>query len=154
MPYVSQKQAGYFHTHKAQLAKQGVDVAEWDHATKGKHLPERVQAHSKGGVVMALSSGSKGNGLHDIEYASGGGQLGRAKDFKKEDPQGRGNQGRFLSTDDRVTGRADTDRVAGAPKSQQSQEDWTKPAGVGHTDADDKGDSKSLPPVKPRGSRG
>ena len=154
MPYVSLAQEGWAHSPAGEKALGKAGVAEWDHATKGKHLPERVQAHSKGGVVMALSSGSKGNGLHDIEYASGGGQLGRAKDFKKEDPQGRGNQGRFLSTDDRFTGRADTDRVAGAPKSQQSQEDWTKPAGVGHTDADDKGDSKSLPPVKPRGSRG
>ena len=42
MPFVSQAQAGYFHTHKAQLEKQGVDVDEWDRATKGKHLPERA----------------------------------------------------------------------------------------------------------------
>ena len=42
MPFVSQAQAGYFHTHKAELEKQGVDVDEWDAATKGRHLPERV----------------------------------------------------------------------------------------------------------------
>lgn len=42
MPYKSQAQAGYFHTHKAQLEKQGVNIQEWDDATKGKHLPKRV----------------------------------------------------------------------------------------------------------------
>jgi hypothetical protein len=37
MPYVSRAQAGYFHTHKAQLERQGVDVDEWDAASKGEH---------------------------------------------------------------------------------------------------------------------
>lgn len=41
MPFESQAQAGYFHTHKAELAKQGVNVDEWDAATKGKKLPKR-----------------------------------------------------------------------------------------------------------------
>ncbi len=150
MPYVSQAQAGYFHTHKAELEKQGVDVGEWDRASKGKHLPQRVQAHAKGGVVMALSSGSKGNGPHDAEFAVGGGTLDRAKDFKKDDPQGRGEFGRFLGTPDRFSGQPASDRVAGAPASQATQEDWTKPKGVGQTDRDDKGDTKSLPPIKPR----
>lgn len=43
MPYVSQAQAGYFHTHKRQLEAKGVDVGEWDKATKGHHLPKRVR---------------------------------------------------------------------------------------------------------------
>jgi hypothetical protein len=43
MPYVSQAQAGYFHTHEKELAKQGVKVGEWDAATKGKHLPKRAK---------------------------------------------------------------------------------------------------------------
>ena len=47
MPYKSQAQAGYFHTHKAQLEKQGVDVGEWDAATKGKTLPKRVTPKKK-----------------------------------------------------------------------------------------------------------
>jgi hypothetical protein len=42
------------------------------------------------------------------------------------------------------------DRVAGGLKAQQTSEDWTKPKGVGHTDKDDRGDSKSEKPVKPR----
>lgn len=41
MPYVSQAQEGYFHAHKADLEKQGVDVSEWDAATKGRKLPKR-----------------------------------------------------------------------------------------------------------------
>jgi hypothetical protein len=46
MPYVSQAQAGYFHTHEKQLAKQGVNVKEWDAATKGKKLPKRAKSLS------------------------------------------------------------------------------------------------------------
>ncbi len=41
MTYQSLAQEGYFHTHKAELERQGVDVAEWDKATKGKHLSKR-----------------------------------------------------------------------------------------------------------------
>jgi hypothetical protein len=47
MPYVSRAQAGYFHTHKAQLEREGVNVDEWDAATKGKHLPERASMKSE-----------------------------------------------------------------------------------------------------------
>ena len=42
MPFVSQAQAGYFHTHKAQLEKQGVNVDEWDQATRDMHLPKHA----------------------------------------------------------------------------------------------------------------
>jgi hypothetical protein len=48
MPYVSQAQAGYFHTHEKELKKQGVDVGEWDAATKGKHLPKRAKKFTYG----------------------------------------------------------------------------------------------------------
>jgi hypothetical protein len=51
MPYESKAQAGYFHTHKAELEKQGVDVGEWDRATKGKHLPARAQT---GGTITSI----------------------------------------------------------------------------------------------------
>jgi hypothetical protein len=57
MPYKSQAQAGYFHTHKAELEKQGVDVDEWDRATKGQHLPKKVPAHAKGGAVDVRKRG-------------------------------------------------------------------------------------------------
>ena len=52
MPYKSQAQAGYFHTHQKELAKQGVSVKEWDQASKGLHLPKRVKK-AEGGLVAA-----------------------------------------------------------------------------------------------------
>lgn len=42
MPYKSRSQAAYFHIHKKELEKQGVNVAEWDAASKGKSLPKHV----------------------------------------------------------------------------------------------------------------
>lgn len=42
MPYKSTAQAAYFNIHKKELAKQGVDVNEWNSASKGKTLPEHV----------------------------------------------------------------------------------------------------------------
>lgn len=47
MPYRSQAQAGYFHTHKAQLAKQGMSVDEWDKSSKGKKLIKKVHKKIK-----------------------------------------------------------------------------------------------------------
>jgi hypothetical protein len=41
MPYVSKKQAAYFNIHKKELEKQGVNVDEWNAASKGKSLPEK-----------------------------------------------------------------------------------------------------------------
>jgi len=40
-PFASQAQAGYMHEHPEILGKSG--LKEWDAATKGKHLPERVK---------------------------------------------------------------------------------------------------------------
>jgi len=44
VPYASQDQAAYFHEHKEELEKLGVNVDEWDKATKeqGKKLPKKV----------------------------------------------------------------------------------------------------------------
>lgn len=42
MPYKSQAQAGYFHTHVKQLGSK--TVKEWDKASKGKKLPKRAKA--------------------------------------------------------------------------------------------------------------
>ena len=67
MPYKSQAQAGYFHTHKAELESQGVNVGEWDRATKGKHLPQHL---AEGGTVYA-----KGSAPKDTDYAKGGASL-------------------------------------------------------------------------------
>ena len=45
MPYKSTAQRKYFHANKAKLERQGVDVSEWDRATKllGKKLPKKVK---------------------------------------------------------------------------------------------------------------
>lgn len=151
MPYKSLAQERWAHTPEGTKALGGSSsVSEWDSASKGKHLPSRVQSLAKGGPVMALSSGSKGNGPHDAEFALGGMQTPRAKDFKKEDPQGRTPYGKFLSGKDRFTNMPQDSRVAGARASQETAENWTKPKGVGHTEADDHGDTKSLKPIKPR----
>lgn len=42
MPYVSEAQRRYFHANRAKLEAQGVDVDEWDRASEGLDLPERV----------------------------------------------------------------------------------------------------------------
>jgi len=43
MPYKSDAQRKFFHANKAKLEKQGIDVKEWDEASKGKSLPEKVK---------------------------------------------------------------------------------------------------------------
>lgn len=43
MPYKSKAQAAYFNIHKKQLEKQGVNVGEWNKASKGKKLPKRAK---------------------------------------------------------------------------------------------------------------
>jgi hypothetical protein len=43
MPYVSDAQRKYFNENKAKLEAQGVDVNEWNKASKGKDLPEHVK---------------------------------------------------------------------------------------------------------------
>ena len=47
MPYKSLAQAAFFNIHKKELEKKGVNVNEWNAATKGeKNLPKHV--HKKG----------------------------------------------------------------------------------------------------------
>ena len=43
MPYVSDAQRRYFHANAAKLEKEGVNIAEWDKASKGLKLPEHVK---------------------------------------------------------------------------------------------------------------
>ena len=42
MSYDSQAQAAWFNLHRKKLAAQGVDVDEWNQASKGKKLPPRA----------------------------------------------------------------------------------------------------------------
>ena len=43
MPYKSLAQEHYFHANKKKIEAQGVNVDEWDKATKGKKLPKKVK---------------------------------------------------------------------------------------------------------------
>ncbi len=40
--YQSQAQEAFFNVHKKKLEKQGVDVDEWNQASKGKTLPPKA----------------------------------------------------------------------------------------------------------------
>lgn len=42
MPFESDAQRKFMNANKAKMAKQGVDVNEWNAATKGKKLPKKA----------------------------------------------------------------------------------------------------------------
>jgi hypothetical protein len=54
MPYKSKAQAAYFNIHKKELERQGVDVDEWNNASKGKKLPERKKPKEKLGLAKGV----------------------------------------------------------------------------------------------------
>ncbi len=41
MPYQSEKQRKYFNANKKKLEKKGVNVDEWNKASKGKKVPKK-----------------------------------------------------------------------------------------------------------------
>ena len=43
MPYRSKAQEAYFNVNKKKLEKQGVNVDDWNKASKGKKLPKKVK---------------------------------------------------------------------------------------------------------------
>lgn len=47
MPFKSEAQRRYFEANKAKLERQGVDVKEWEDASKGLKLPERAPKAKK-----------------------------------------------------------------------------------------------------------
>lgn len=47
MPYKSEAQRKFFHANKKKLEKQGVDVNEWDQASKGLNLPKKSKKKKK-----------------------------------------------------------------------------------------------------------
>ena len=47
MPYKSKAQERYFNVNRAKLEKQGVNVDEWNQASKGKKLPARAKKRGK-----------------------------------------------------------------------------------------------------------
>ena len=52
MSYKSKAQAAYFNIHRKELERQGVDVDEWNRASRGKHIPERK--HRKANMADRL----------------------------------------------------------------------------------------------------
>jgi hypothetical protein len=42
MPYKSKAQAAYFNIHRKKLERQGLDVDEWNRASKGMKLPNHL----------------------------------------------------------------------------------------------------------------
>jgi hypothetical protein len=52
MPYKSLAQERYFNANRAKLEAQGVNVDEWNKASKGKKLPKRKRKYkARGGVL-------------------------------------------------------------------------------------------------------
>lgn len=47
MPYKSQAQEKFFNVNKKKLEKQGVNVNEWNKASKGKKLPKKASKKKK-----------------------------------------------------------------------------------------------------------
>jgi hypothetical protein len=47
MPYESEAQRKYFNANRAKLEAQGVDVDEWNKASKGAELPKKVSHRSQ-----------------------------------------------------------------------------------------------------------
>jgi hypothetical protein len=73
MPYVSDAQRRWAHTSTGTKALGGSSkVKEWDQASKGKDLPERVPKMAEGGPVK---KGWKGGGPVSASYAQGGSVL-------------------------------------------------------------------------------
>ncbi len=50
MPYVSKAQEAYFNVNRKKLEAKGVNVGEWNAASKGKKLPARAK---KAGILKA-----------------------------------------------------------------------------------------------------
>ena len=46
MPYKSKAQERYFNANKSALEAKGVDVNEWNEASKGKKLPSKLKGES------------------------------------------------------------------------------------------------------------
>ena len=47
MPFKSRAQEAYFNVNRKKLEKQGVNVSEWNSASKGKKLPARASKPKK-----------------------------------------------------------------------------------------------------------
>lgn len=57
MPFLSKAQQGYLHANPEVLGKD--KLAEWDAATKGKDLPERIHPKNKPSYKLAYQARKK-----------------------------------------------------------------------------------------------
>lgn len=71
MPYKSKAQAAYFNIHKKELEKQGVDVDEWNHATKGKKLPKKKASTTKTSGTRSSTTSSSTKGTRSAKSSKG-----------------------------------------------------------------------------------
>lgn len=62
MPYKSLAQEGFLHAHSEKLGKKG--LAEWDAATKGKHLPEHASKEN------TVKKDSKPEAKHEFSHST------------------------------------------------------------------------------------
>ena len=63
MPFASDSQRKFFNANRGKLEKQGVDVDEWNHASKGMKLPEHVHhEHSETPYSLAHKARKESNG--------------------------------------------------------------------------------------------
>ena len=51
MPYKSQAQEAYFNANRSNLESQGVNVDEWNQASKGKKLPAKIKQPVKNATL-------------------------------------------------------------------------------------------------------
>lgn len=89
MPFVSDAQRRWGHTAAGEKALGGsAAVHEWDAATKGKALPEKVSSHAQGGPIM-----NKGYMGKAQAFAKGGAVLGKESEFMKKPDRFRNDGG-------------------------------------------------------------
>jgi hypothetical protein len=65
MPFVSQAQRGYFNANRRKLERQGVDVDEWNRASRGMKLPEHAMKTKQVDLGRKGSFDVKKGALHE-----------------------------------------------------------------------------------------
>lgn len=65
MPFKSKAQKRYFNANRAMLEAQGVNVAEWNKASKGKKLPYKAD-HNQSTMKYKIKDASKSESKNAI----------------------------------------------------------------------------------------
>lgn len=129
------------------------------HIPKGEEFHHNEFAGGGGKPQGGIGGHNDGHGIYhkddvgspsNVAFAQGGPVRNENNDRHYKAPT-RNDYGRFLSTADRFThGRKPNDY----PEEAETSEDWTKPKGIGHKEADDCGDTKRLKPILPHTKEG